>query len=369
MGSIFGYNTIVDRNGNFIKVPAIDYEAIGNYITGSNSNFSKTGVPNYMMGTPVMMNATVGKSNRENKVLQQSNPQKTTSQSGTKIDLSTVKGRKELQTRLGFTGKEVDGKIGTNTLIKMHDKGLDISADNVIKNSVFSSSSKPPVGGSSIDGSQSKVKLVPLDLSKYDLANIDEVKRMQKDLGLKGADIDGVIGKNTLGRLAKSGTISNYNEKDYLAGLKDFKARGDLRGIDYTTPEDKYVYGPDHKVTDAYFNGAEKQFYNLHNQDTIKNTEVANPGSNAKLDALGKLYDDKKITREAYNHAANAILNPNQNSTPAQTAPQGWFDQVSNWFTRERTPEEKAAMNEQVRKATGYDMGTGLSGRFSNGVD
>lgn len=184
-------------------------------------------------------------------------------------------------------------------------------------------------------------------------AGIKEFQRRNK------LNPDGVVGKFTIGAMEKKEIVPAGTQAAFIEMQKTPIVKNESNII--ASPEDKYVYGSDGKVTEAYFNGAENQFNKLKTTDIVKNTEAAHPGSTARIAELDKLFGNGQIPREAYNYSVNAILNPNQNSTPAQTIPQpqsqGILSSIGNWFTRERTPEEKQAMRQQVYDATGVDMG------------
>lgn len=203
-----------------------------------------------------------------------------------------------------------------------------------------------------------KKDVISTSSKKYtpNFQSIAGIKEFQKRNGLK---VDGIVGENTIGVMEKKKLVPVGTQAAFIEMQKTPIVKNESNII--ASPEDKYVYGSDGKVTEAYFNGAENQFNKLKTTDIVKNTEAAHPGSTARIAELDKLFGNGQIPREAYNYSVNAILNPNQNSTPAQTIPQpqsqGILSSIGNWFTRERTPEEKQAMRQQVYDATGVDMG------------
>lgn len=184
-------------------------------------------------------------------------------------------------------------------------------------------------------------------------AGIKEFQRRNK------LNPDGVVGKFTIGAMEKKGIVPAGTQAAFIEMQKPSLV-GNQAPVTITPNNPNYV-------SPSRMQEAEDDF--IARDMGITPTQLQQM---RQVDSYGPNNPDKdamyaQIFRPQAQATAEAMKTYDAGNVAVK--PQGWFDQVFNWFTRERTPEEKAAMNEQVRKATGYDMEQGLSSRFNNEVD
>ena len=184
--------------------------------------------------------------------------------------------------------------------------------------------------------------------SKYtpNFETISGIKEFQRRNNLKQ---DGVVGKFTIGAMEKKGIVPVGTQAAFIEMQKPSSSVNQIPAI--TTPDNPNYVSPTRmqKAEDDFT--ARDMGITPTQLQQMKQVESYGP-NNPDKDAMYA-----QIFKPQAQATAEAMKAYDAGNTQAK--PQGWFGQVSDWFTRERTPEEKAAMRQQVYDATGIDTGSG----------
>lgn len=184
--------------------------------------------------------------------------------------------------------------------------------------------------------------------SKYtpNFETISGIKEFQRRNKLNP---DGVVGKFTIGAMEKKGIVPAGTQAAFIEMQKPSSSINQAP-IPTTPDNPNYVSPRSMQEAEDAFTARDMGITPTQLQQ-MRQVDAYGPNNPDKDAMYAQIFRPQTQTTAEAMQAYDA--------SNAATKPQGWFDQVSNWVTRERTPEEKAAMRQQVYNATGIDTGSG----------